>query len=274
MLSRRTVIETALAIGDNEGPEAISLRRIARDLGVTPMALYRYVDSKEGLLSGMVERAFEEFELPVESGEDWREEIRIVARSFRRLLVTHPAVVALFSTLPADRISQNGVRIVDFVLGVLRRAGFPPREAALLESECERFILGLVVIELNNGPQPCPFNPKAHAHSKEIQAQLLLLPESEFPHLHEALPYFNQCQDADWVFEFALDLIVGGLERMLEKQPWLASSAGESAGPGAAGPLDPPGVAARTSLSGPVQSTEPFGAARAATSRETDPTTT
>jgi TetR/AcrR family transcriptional regulator, tetracycline repressor protein len=219
-LSRRTVVETALAIGDSEGLEAISLRRIARDLGVTPMALYRYVDSKEGLLSGMIERAFEEFELPVENEDDWREEMRTLARSFRRLLVSHPGVAALFSTHPAESISQNGARIVEFVLGVLRRAGFPPREAALLESECERFILGLVVIEMNNGPQPCPFNPKAHAHSKEAQAQLLQLPPEEFPHLHEALPYFNQCQDPDWAFEFALDLIVGGLERMLEEARW------------------------------------------------------
>jgi len=222
-LSRRTVIETALAIGDREGLDAISLRRIARDLSVTPMALYRYVDSKERLLSGMIELAFEEFAFPAGSESDWREEMRALARSFRRLLVTHPAVAALFSAHPADSVSQNGARIVEFVLGVLRRAGFPPREAALLESECERFILGLVVIELNNGPQPCPFNPKAHAHSREAQAQLAQLPPDEFPHLLEALPYFSECQDADWVFEFALDLIVGGLERMLELERWSAA---------------------------------------------------
>ncbi|MGD0273818.1 MAG: TetR/AcrR family transcriptional regulator [Gaiellaceae bacterium] len=221
-LSRRTVVEAALAVGDSEGLEAISLRRLARDLGVTPMALYRYVDSKEGLLSAMIERAFEEFELPAGSEDDWREEMRALGRSFRRLLVAHPGVVALFATHPADNVSQNGARIVEVVLGVLRRAGFPPREAALIESECERFILGTVVLEMSGGPQPCPFNPKAHAHSQEAQAQLALLPVSEFPHLHEALPYFNQCQDPDWAFEFALDLIVGGLERMLEEKRWSA----------------------------------------------------
>jgi hypothetical protein len=146
--------------------------------------------------------------------------MRLLARSFRRVLVTHPAITALFSAHPADTVSQNGARIVEFVLGVLRRAGFPLREAALLEGECERFILGLVVLEMNNGPQPCPFNPKAHVHPQEAQAQLALLPANEFPHLHEALPYFNQCQDPDGAFEFALDLIVGGLERMLEQKRW------------------------------------------------------
>jgi len=72
-LSRRAVIDAALALGDKEGVEAVSLRRLARELGVTPMALYRYVDSKEGLLAAIADRAFEEFELPAEGEGDWRE---------------------------------------------------------------------------------------------------------------------------------------------------------------------------------------------------------
>jgi len=216
-LSRRTVVDTALAIGDTEGVEAISLRRLARDLGVTPMALYRYVDSKESLLGAIADRAFEEFELPPDGEGDWREEIKSLGHAFRRLLVAHPAVAALFSTKPAE-ISRNGVRVVEVVLGALRRAGFPPREAALVESECERFILGLVVLEIGGGPQLCPFTESPHSH--EAAATLALLPPDEFPNLLESLPYFNDCHDADWAFEFALDLIVGGLERMLERRPW------------------------------------------------------
>jgi hypothetical protein len=134
--------------------------------------------------------------------------------------VARPAAAALYWAHPAEVISRNGARIVEIVLGVLHRAGFPPKEAALLESECERFILGLVVLEMTGGPQPCPFNPKGHLHSQESQAQLAILPANEFPCLHEALPYFNQRQDPDWAFEFALDLIVGGLERMLEQKRW------------------------------------------------------
>ncbi len=214
-LSRRAVIEAALAVGDSEGLDAVSLRRVARELGVTPMALYRYVDSKEGLLAAVAERAFEEFELPAETDDDWREEMKALARSFRRLLLAHPTVAALFSSHPAE-ISRNGARIIEVVLGVLRRAGFPPHEAALVESECERFILGLVVLEMGGGPQLCPFNPKA-AHSREAAEKLAQLPQEEFPNLLEALPYFNDCKDADWAFEFALELIVGGLEHQLER---------------------------------------------------------
>jgi TetR/AcrR family tetracycline transcriptional repressor len=212
-LSRRAVIETALSLGDKEGLEAISLRRVARELGVTPMALYRYVDSKEGLLTAVSERVFEEFELPAESDEDWRKDFKALARSLRRLLVTHPSVTALFSSHPAE-ISENGARVVEVVLGVLRRAGFPPQEAALVESECERFILGLVVLEIGGGPQLCPFNAKPHSH--DSADKFAALPAEEFPNLLEALPYFNECKDADWAFEFALEIIVGGLEHQLE----------------------------------------------------------
>jgi AcrR family transcriptional regulator len=215
-LTRRSVIEAALSIGDSEGLEAISLRRVARELGVTPMALYRYVDNKEALLEGIIERAFEEFELPPESENDWRKEMRVLARSFRRLLVTHPAVAMLFSMHPAesDSISQNGARIVEVVLSTLSRAGFPPKEAALIEGECERFILGLAMLEITCGPQPCPFNPKATQNHGHVS--LASLPPDEFPHLLEALPYFTKYQEPEWAFEFALDLLVGGLEHLLE----------------------------------------------------------
>jgi AcrR family transcriptional regulator len=215
-LSKQTVLEAALSIGDREGLEAVSLRRVARELGVTPMALYRYVDSKEGLLEGIIERAFEEFDLPPENEGDWREQMRVLARSFRRLLVTHPAVAMLFSMHPAetDSISQNGARIVEVVLSVLSRAGFPPKEAALIESECERFILGLAMLEITGGPQPCPFNPKGTQNHGHVS--FALLPPEEFPHLLEALPYFSKYQEPEWAFEFALDLLVGGLEHLLE----------------------------------------------------------
>ncbi|MHB8060432.1 MAG: TetR/AcrR family transcriptional regulator C-terminal domain-containing protein, partial [Gaiellaceae bacterium] len=62
------------------------------------------------------------------------------------------------------------------------------------------------------------FNAKI-PHSHDSVAKLALLPEEEFPNLLEALPYFNECKDADWAFEFALDLIVGGIEHQLEKVP-------------------------------------------------------
>ncbi len=222
-LSRQAVLETALALGNSEGLDALTVRRLARELGVTPMALYRYVESKEDMLEGIIELAFAEFELPQES-RDWRDEMRALAHSFRDLLIKHPAVTALFSMHPADSdsISENGARVVEHVLVVLRRAGFPPREAALIEGECERFILGLVMLEMNNNPQLCPFNHKVSGDKGHVA--VAQLPEGEFPNLLEAFPYFSKNHDHAWAFDFALDLLVGGMEHMLEKKPWEAET--------------------------------------------------
>jgi TetR/AcrR family tetracycline transcriptional repressor len=217
-LNREALVETALAIGDAEGLEAISLRRVARELGVTPMALYRYVDSKEDLLSGVAERSFDEFELPDESADsDWREQMRFLGRSFRRVLVAHPMVATLYSAHPAKMISPNGAKVVEVVLGVLCRAGFSIGEAALIESECERFILGLAILEIEGAPTNC-LGSDPREHARGLEATLAQVDVKDFPHLAAALPYLDQHEDPDRAFELALDLIVGGLERLLESK--------------------------------------------------------
>ncbi|MGZ4358766.1 MAG: TetR/AcrR family transcriptional regulator C-terminal domain-containing protein [Gaiellaceae bacterium] len=215
-LTRRAVVEAALAIADAGGLEAISFRRLASELGVTPMALYRYVDGKEALLYGIAERVFEEFELPAETAGDWRDQLRVLGHSFRRLLVAHPAVAALFTLHPADVLSPNAARVIEVVLGVLRQAGFSPEEAALLESELERFVLALVMLETGGGPPAS--EEELQAHVRELRARLAMLPPDEFPHMLEAAPYFCKDSDPDWAFEFALDLMIGGLERLLEQR--------------------------------------------------------
>ena len=80
-LTRDAVIEAALQLADREGLDAVSFRRVGTQLGVTAMALYRYVSSKEELLGAMMDRVFGEFELPPTVDSDWRgNSARSVAR--------------------------------------------------------------------------------------------------------------------------------------------------------------------------------------------------
>src|SRR5919206_4716295 len=92
-LSREKVLAAALAVADTEGLEAVSFRRLASDLGVTPMALYRYVDNKEALLDGIGDLVLSELELPEPPTGGWRDQLRAAAWSFRAVLIAHPAVV-------------------------------------------------------------------------------------------------------------------------------------------------------------------------------------
>lgn len=214
-LTRRAVIEVALASADADGLKAITFRRLAAALGVTPMSLYRYVPSKEALLAALVDRVFEEFEVPAGDNADWREQLHRLACSFRRLLIAHPTIAAIRSTT-STAVSHNQARAVEVVLGTLRRAGFSPREAVQLEMELEAFVVAHVMLETGGGTPP-PADAERKAQVRAIRARLLTLPPEEFPHLVEAAACLSEPPEPEWAFELGLELLIGGFEKLLER---------------------------------------------------------
>lgn len=223
-LTRQAVVEAALSIADTAGLEAVSFRRLAADLGVTPMALYRYVSSKDELLVALTDRVFDEFEFPADAEADWRDQLRDLARAFRRLLVAHPAIAEVgFAEVEGQ--SMSGLQIVDRILTVLRRAGFTLQEAAMLEPHLERSVLALVLLETRAAA--AAGNPEERAARIRVQrARLLTLPPEEFPNLTEGADYLCGAVDPDEAFELALDLLIGGLERLLAAPGRAAATSG------------------------------------------------
>ncbi len=212
-LTRELVVETALAKADAEGIEAVSFRRLGAELGVTPMALYRYVANKEELLTAITERVFQEFELPGGDDADWRGQLRELARSFRRVLVGHPAIAAVH-VAGLEAGSVNGLRILDVLLGVLRRAGFSAEEGALLSGTLERFVLALVLLE--TGGQPSRTPAEHEARTREFKARLVTLAPQDVRYVIEAADHLCEPCDPEWAFELALSLLIGGLEQLLQ----------------------------------------------------------
>ena len=88
-LTRERVVEAALRVMDEEGLDAVSMRRVAREVGVEAMSLYHHVEDKEDLLDGICEHVMAGFEFP-DPVEDWAENCRRGARAWRRLLQAHP----------------------------------------------------------------------------------------------------------------------------------------------------------------------------------------
>jgi AcrR family transcriptional regulator len=201
------VLAAALAIADAEGLEALSFRRLAADLGVTPMAIYRYVDGKDALLDGIGDLVLSTLELPESSG-DWREGLRAMARSFRAALVAHPAVVPIFLTRPL--ITPSGMRAAEAVLGIFRRAGFPPEQAVPLYQHFTRVMLAHVMLEAQAGPEPTPEQRREQARLARITFETL--PPDEFPNLVAAAPGFAAPHDPARAFETGLGLLIAGLE--------------------------------------------------------------
>ena len=215
VLTRELVVDTALAIADAHGVEAVSFRRIATEFGVTPMALYRYVESKDELFGALVDRAFDELELPADGDADWQDQLRDLARAFRRVNLAHPAAAALYF-VKADTQSFSGLRVVEVVLGVLARAGFGDDEAALLEGVLERTVLGLVLFETRRASLWTSVEEQ-EARMREMRARLLTLPPQDFPRVVATADILCGSTDPDAAFEFAVDLLIGGLETLLAK---------------------------------------------------------
>ena len=143
-LSRDSIVAAALRVADEEGLERASFRRIAEELGVTPMALYRHVEDKDDLLDGMADRIYAELPVPEAHG-DWWAELVALARSTRRALLRHPSAVTLFARpLPGP----HGERLADALLVTLRRAGFDEGEAAELHEQLTQMVFALIVPDI------------------------------------------------------------------------------------------------------------------------------
>ena len=143
-LTRERIVATALRLADRDGLERASLRRIADELGVTPMALYRHVAGKEDLLDGMADLLYAELGEATPAA-DWWDDLLALARATRRSLLRHPGAVTLFSRPIAG---PHGRRLGDRLCGTLRRAGFYEPEALELHEQLTQMVFALILPEL------------------------------------------------------------------------------------------------------------------------------
>jgi TetR/AcrR family tetracycline transcriptional repressor len=203
-LTRDRVIEAALRVMDEEGLEAVSMRRVAREVGVEAMSLYHHVEDKEDLLDGICERVMAKFDFP-DPVDDWTENCRRGARAWRRILQAHPAVMRLFAEQRGPIRSIDSMRPMEFALRILRDSGLSNRDTAQAFHAFGGYIQGFVMMELGSiAGGSDEIHLKAHA---ELAAAL----PDEFAVLQAVSPYFAEC-DPDEQFEFGLDLLIRGLE--------------------------------------------------------------
>jgi TetR/AcrR family tetracycline transcriptional repressor len=203
-LTRERVVDAALHVMDEEGLDAVSMRRVARAVGVEAMSLYHHVEDKEDLLDGICERVMAEFDFP-EPVEDWAENCRRGARAWRRLLQAHPAVMRLFAEQRGPVRSIDSMRPMEFALRILKSSGLSDRDTAQAFHAFGGYIQGFVMMELGS-IVGAPDAEHLNAHTQLAEA----LPE-EFAALQAAAPHFVDC-GADEQFEFGLDLLIRGLE--------------------------------------------------------------
>ncbi|MEU0193720.1 TetR/AcrR family transcriptional regulator [Streptomyces afghaniensis] len=196
-LSRERVIRTAVAVADERGAAALTMRAIAEPLGVEAMSLYHHVAGREDILDGMVDAVFGEIDLPPRD-TDWKSALRHRADSARAVLRRHPWAVGLM-----DSRSQPGpatLRHHDAVIGTLRAGGFSVPMAAHAVSLIDSYLYGFVIQEVS-----LPF--KGAAELDEVAGAILRdMPADTYPHLTELATEHVLKPGYDYADEFAFGL--------------------------------------------------------------------
>lgn len=207
-LSRERIIDAAARVADRGGMAQVSMRNVAKELGVEAMSLYHHVANKDDLLNGLSDWIFTRIDLP-SVHQPWREAMADRAASARSVLTSHPWALGMIESRRSPGPAL--LRHHDTVLGCLRSNGFSVALAAHAFSAIDAYVYGFVLTELN-----LPFDPTEGADEMvaEIQASR---PMDEYPHLAEMITELIAGGGYAYGDEFdsGLALILNGLEERL-----------------------------------------------------------
>jgi TetR/AcrR family tetracycline transcriptional repressor len=206
-LSRERIARAALELSDREGVEGLSMRQLARALGVTPMALYVHFRNKDELIDAVVDLAARELTLPSERGP-WKRQLVLLMTEIRRSVERHPTALSVRRARPL--MSPGVLRGSEVGLRILQRAGLSTADATSAWRALFSYTLGFASFSSEVATE----DARRHA-----RAALAALPEDEFPALSAAIPEAVAAMGGDAQFEFGLGCLVDGLEaRYLRKR--------------------------------------------------------
>ncbi len=205
-LSRERVLRGAVVVADAGGIGALTMRSLARELGVKPMSLYYYVAGKDEILDGIVDLVFGEIDLPLPGG-DWQAQMRRRAVSARRALRRHPWAIGLMESRATP--GPATLRHHDATLATLRGAGFSVAMTAHAYALLDSYIYGFALQEA-----ALPFNPGTVTEATEAIMEQFT---GEYPHLVEMATEHIMRPGYDFgdEFEIGLTVILDALTRSI-----------------------------------------------------------
>ncbi len=216
-LSRERVLNTALKLADQGGLESLSMRKLGQELGVEAMAVYYHLANKDEVLDGIVDLVFGEIDLPV-AGADWKTAMRQRAISLRDVLARHRWAIGMMES--RRKPGPANLRHHDAVIGNLRAAGFDMQMVGHAYSLLDGYIYGFALTKMN-----LPFDSGDDVAGL-AQDMLEPFPLGEYPNLvafiteHATKPGYDFGDE----FEYGLDVILDGLERLRGTGPTAAGA--------------------------------------------------
>jgi TetR/AcrR family transcriptional regulator, tetracycline repressor protein len=212
-LTKAAVVDQALRLADAVGLEALTIRKLAAELGVTPMALYWHYRSKDELLQGLSERVWSEIDSEVDPAADWLEQLRGLMESLLRVLRAHSAAPKLI----ADHAKQSEafLRVTEVTLSVLRRAGFDPVTASGIARSA--LWTGLTLVMSEPGGEYLSDGERAQQQRRK-QIEFATLPPETYPNLVECAIPMTACDDPGQHYELGVAMFLGGVAALAGRQ--------------------------------------------------------
>jgi len=200
-LSKRAVTDRALKLADAEGLDALTIRKLAQDLGVTPMALYWHFRSKEELLEGVAERVWGEIDVNVDPAAPWPDQLAGILRSLVSVLRAHPSAPRLVQE--HEKRNEAALRATEITLEILRGAGFDPRYASQIARSALWTGITLVMSEPGYHPE---LSHEEHAERlRRAQIELAMLPAARYP------APMTACDDPEFHYRLGIELFIDGV---------------------------------------------------------------
>lgn len=203
-LSRDLIVRTAVTLIERHGVDAVSMRRLAAELGAGAMSLYNHVPNKAALLDAVAEYVMADMELTIDPAADWQEAARSLARSFREVAQRHPRCVMVVVSRQPN--TAAGLRPVELALETVQAAGFHGKAAVRAMRAVVNYILGCLV-------QEATLTEARWASEGHPLVNLADLDAAGLVHVRELLPALAE-HDSEADFEFGLELLISALDAL------------------------------------------------------------
>jgi DNA-binding transcriptional regulator YhcF (GntR family) len=219
-LTRQRIVAAATRVADKEGLGALSMRRIAAELEVATMSLYRHVRDKDNLLTLMIDAAFAEWQAP-KSGSDWRESLEAAARELWRIFRRHVWLAPAYS-LTRPLVVPSGLAYTEHVLATLLDRGMEPANAFSMNLILFNFVRGFATsLEMEAGAEADTGVTADEWMEVQKPALEALLADRDVPAFRTVLDSFEPDGfdlDLDELFVSGLTYLLDGFQRATESR--------------------------------------------------------
>ncbi|WP_307872919.1 TetR/AcrR family transcriptional regulator [Paractinoplanes ovalisporus] len=210
-LSKATVAETALRLGDEQGLEAVTIRRLAQELGVTPMALYWHFKNKDELFLGVVDHALADVRADRDTGDPWPKQLKAMVESLVGAMRRHPILPDLLHQSDKAR-ATSFTRATEDALTLLTGAGFTPQQAYWVGTYLLHGVIGLVHGQLETPPPNDKWEVNEWRRQRRIEFECL--PADQFPMTVRFGATYAEEPDPEGYYAFGIELLMTAVESM------------------------------------------------------------